>query len=528
MVEIMWKGSLIADIGLPSHLTIQKEFLLSKFMGSEADAIEYTINSIYPNFIELTEQQTGKKLSNDEIKRVVSQAKAQLKKIEKMGIEKIIKDVQLPDGNRNKRIMRTLDKPYPDVTVSESSDTRKQAEFSGNLSEKVVSRRQDKRLSDMLERKYKMTKGEFNSIYGINNIKLADSKDRAAGGSSIRFEIDEVKTKDSVNYKLTVLYTLVPDVSAQKTILRSEGLSNVAYNMIHDASKSNLREKAEEDWYSSTRQRQNIEQLMSQYDKRTSYNQLIADLKADLVKRKANLKRTKAYEEATKTKKVSLEREYVRDLKDRLKVLKKQRDDFKKTQQKAERDVNLVTTFDIPIDLQKQVIDRAKSEAGEPVKRKIRTQEQLRKRFQKAMLATGEKEIFNKLNLYDILREGSDVINAHYVTNAVIGLQLDLGNKSEIKDKVKLKVLLKVTHLGELDILQHRRFLQGKFTPGTQVRTDLESRYGKLGPEKYGDAPSSPIRDLLVKSVSAKYEKLERKIQKMEETVNRVLGERDD
>ena len=61
MVEIMWKGSLIADIGLPSHLTIQKEFLLSKFMGSEADAIEYTINSIYPNFIELTEQQTGKK-----------------------------------------------------------------------------------------------------------------------------------------------------------------------------------------------------------------------------------------------------------------------------------------------------------------------------------------------------------------------------------------------------------------------------------------------------------------------------------
>ena len=56
MVEIMWKGSLVANIGEPNHLIIQKEFLLSKFMGSEADAIEYTINSIYPNFIELTEQ----------------------------------------------------------------------------------------------------------------------------------------------------------------------------------------------------------------------------------------------------------------------------------------------------------------------------------------------------------------------------------------------------------------------------------------------------------------------------------------
>tara|TARA_R100000329_G_scaffold131939_1_gene111355 strand:+ start:3475 stop:5061 length:1587 start_codon:yes stop_codon:yes gene_type:complete len=528
MVEIMWKGSLVANIGEPNHLIIQKEFLLSKFMGSEADAIEYTINSIYPNFIELTEQQTGKKLSNEEIKRVVSQAKAQLKKIEKMGIEKIIKDVQLPDGNRNKRIMRTLDKPYPDVTVSESSDTRKQAEFSGNLSEKVVSRRQDKRLSDMLEGKYKMTKGEFNSIYGIDSLKTTGKKVNVAGGSSVSFTIDKVATKDSVNYKLTMLFNLVPDISAQKTILRSEGLSNVAYNEIIDESKSSLRERAEEDWYKGSRVRQNIEQHMSQYDKRTSYNQLIADLQADLVKRKADLKRSKAYEEASKTKKVSLEREYVRDLKDRLKTLKKQRDDFKKRQQKAERDIDLVTTFAIPIDLQKQVIDKAKSDAGEPIKRKIRTEEQLRKKFQKAMLATGNKAIFDKLNLYDILREGSDVINAHYATNAVIGLQLDLGNTSEVKDKVKLKVLLKVTHLGELDVLQHRRFLQGKFTAGTQVRTDLEGRYGKIGPEKYLDAPSSPIRDLLVKSVSAKYEKLERKIQKMEETVNRVLGERDD
>ena len=43
----MWKGSLIADIGLPSHLTIQKEFLLSKFMGSEADAIEHANNTDY-------------------------------------------------------------------------------------------------------------------------------------------------------------------------------------------------------------------------------------------------------------------------------------------------------------------------------------------------------------------------------------------------------------------------------------------------------------------------------------------------
>jgi len=516
MVKMLWKGQEVIDIIADDHTQLQKEFLLSKFMGTEAEAIEYTVNSIYPNFIELTEDSQGTKMETEDIKRVVKQIKEAFNKIERTGINKILKDIPLPSGTRNEKITASLDKPYPDIKVSESGDPRKQAEFSGNLSERVASRRQDKRLRDMLEGKYVLSKDEFNTLYNMANAKVAfsiDDKEIPATGES----------PEKREYSLTATFELEPDIPKQKTILRSSGLANVAFNEIimpgrqteWTGGSEDKRSSGETDWYKQNRERANIKGIMSSYDRRTKFNQLITDLE----NAKAKMESSEGFSELSKYKQGKA-REGITA---RLKELRKQREAFEELSKKESVRLKELTSFPIDRKLQQQIIDKGISEAGGKVKRKVRTDNQLLKSF--------EKEINNKikkLDLYDIFMQGSDAVNAHYVTKVFLGLTLVLKSTDVPLDTPKLNVKIQVIHVGELDVLQHRRFLTGKFISGNQVRTAIKERYDEIGHEKYADAPASPQRELLVKSVLSRYEKLERKIQKMEETVNRVLGDRNE
>ena len=548
MVKVMWKGQKYnTSVGLAEHIKIQKEYLLSKFMGEEAPKIEWTINELYPNFIELTEERLDGKMNNSQIKTFLTETKKAFEQVKETKIHEMINDIGgLPPtkgkGNRNKVINDSIEGAYQDITVNESSNPSEQAKFSGGLSEKAVSRKDNRKLLDMLEGKYVLSKDEFNDVYNVDNADIKYEMDwKRKSKKKVEDEEDaedDVSASDAeagdFSYSFNVTYLLKPDIPLQKNVLRSQGLSNVAYNQILTPSRqsgwsagtSDNPTRQETEWYKRNQgQTDVINRVMSQF--KSQNQQKYEAVEADLKRLLRNLKRHKAYKEAkTDSTKDRLRLAYTQEARMRKKALDQQRKRLEQETRDKYKKFEKKITFSIDEKFQERVINLAKSRTGEKIEGLSTKQEQhkeekeLEKEWEKA-----SKGMFETSDLYDILFKGSDIVNAHLVTQPTISLQLKLSNKSKPSSPRKLEILVKVWVLGELDLLQHRRFLTGKFLQGTKQRgskKDLDVRYSKE------EAPASEIRDLLIKSISAKFEKLERKIQRMEDTVNRTLGERND